>query len=448
MTDRLRIAYFSPLNPQRSGISDYSEELLPFLAARDFEIDLYVDGFKPANRALLKRFAWFDYKSEPSRLGALPSYDAVVYHMGNDHRYHAGIYEAARATPGVIVLHDFSLQHFFLGLARERGDSNVYLDEAEACEGPEIRAEAEQALSGGAVPSIQADPSSFPLNCRLVNSAEAIIVHSEWSRSRLTRIAPTVPVRRINMHVLPDALAKTHDAPADGGRRVELASFGHVTTEKGIGRTLRVLADLRASSDFHYTLVGQPDNFDVEEMVRAHGLSDRVTITGFVSLEEFQRRIAETDIAVNLRDRTVGETSASVCRVMAAGIPVVVSNAGWFAELPDDAAVKVEPGETADASLRTSLSRLIDDAALRQRIGENARRHVLDEHSIEKSAAAYAAFIHETVARRARRRLIRRVSSEFSTLGVKTTDERLLRGVAAEITRLVPEESTSNGQAL
>lgn len=444
MTDKLRIAYFSPLNPQRSGISDYSEELLPFLAARDFEIDLFVDGFKPSNRALLERFAWFDYQSEPSRLGALPGYDSVVYHMGNDHRYHARIYDAARATPGVIVLHDFSLQHFFHGLARERGDWNLYLDEAGACEGPEIRAEAEQALLGGAVPSIHADPSSFPLNCRLVNSAEAIIVHSEWSRSRLKRIAPAVPVSRINMHVLPDALAKTHDTSADGGRRVELASFGHVTTEKGIGRTLRVLADLRAGRDFHYTLVGQPDNFDVEETVRAHGLSDRVTITGFVSLEEFQRRIAETDIAVNLRDRTVGETSASVCRVMAAAVPVVVSNVGWFAELPDDAAVKVAPGETADASLRESLSRLIDDAALRRRIGENARRHVLAEHSIEKSAAAYAAFIRETVARRARRRLLRRVSSEFSTLGVKAADERLLRGVAAEITRLAPVELTSD----
>ncbi len=443
MTDRLKIAFFSPLNPQRSGISDYSEELLPFLAACDLEIDLYVDGFKPTNRLLIGSFAWFDYQSEPSRLRELPNYDAVVYHMGNDHRYHAGVYDAARATPGVIVLHDFSLQHFFLGLARERADPNIYLDEVGACEGPALRAEAEDSLNGGAIPSIQADPASFPLNCRLVTSAESIIVHSEWSASRLKHIAPTVPIRRINMHVLPDVFAKKHEAPGGDARRVELASFGHVTTEKGIGRTLRVLASLRASHDFHYTLVGQPDNYDVAEMVRDHGLRDRVTITGFVTLEEFQRRIAETDIAVNLRDRTVGETSASVCRVMAAGVPVVVSNVGWFAELPDDAAVKVEPSETGDASLRAGLSRLMEDAALRRQIGENARRYFLDQHSIEKSAAAYAAAIRETVERRARRRLVGRVTSEFSKLGVKITDERLLRGVATEITRIVPTKSIS-----
>src|SRR5688500_17037482 len=160
MTDKLSIAYFSPLNPQRSGISDYSEELLPFLADQNLRIDLYVDGFKPAGRALLERFAWFDYRSDRSLLGGLGRYDAVVYHMGNDHRYHAGIYEAARATPGVIVLHDFSLQHFFLGLARERGDASVYLDEVGACAGPELRAEAEESLAGRAIPSIQADPAS------------------------------------------------------------------------------------------------------------------------------------------------------------------------------------------------------------------------------------------------------------------------------------------------
>ena len=51
----MRVAYFSPLNPQPSGISDYSEELLPHLAA-GAEIELFVDGFAPSNAALVSRF--------------------------------------------------------------------------------------------------------------------------------------------------------------------------------------------------------------------------------------------------------------------------------------------------------------------------------------------------------------------------------------------------------
>ena len=434
----MRIAYFSPLGPQKSGIADYSEELLPYLAA-GAEIELFVDGFAPSNAALVSRFPVHDYRARPERLSLLPHFDAAVYHMGNDHRYHEGIYEAALRSPGVLVLHDYSLQNFFVGLARERGDAAVYLDELAHSHGEELRAEAEYTLARGALPAIQADPVGFPLNRRVTNRAEAIIVHSEWSRARLARTAPAVPVRRINMHAPPGAPARRQargEGPAR--RRVELASFGHVTTEKGVGRTLRALAALREAYDFHYTLVGQPDGFDVEEIVRTSGLADRVTITGFVSLAEFQRRIAETDIAVNLRDRTFGETSASVCRLMAAGVPVVVSNVGWFTELPDAAAIKIDPGPESDAALRAHLARLIKDEPLRRRIGENARRHALAEHAIERSASAYLDFIAETIRLRQRRRIVRRVSEELGALGVGPSNESLLRGVAAEIARLVP----------
>src|SRR6266705_1319502 len=80
----MKLAYFSPLGPQRSGISDYSEELLPHLAA-GAEITLFVDGFHPLNRELTSRFEVCDYRRQRSSLRELERFDAVVYHMGNDH---------------------------------------------------------------------------------------------------------------------------------------------------------------------------------------------------------------------------------------------------------------------------------------------------------------------------------------------------------------------------
>ncbi len=138
------LAYFSPLGPQRSGISDYSEELLPHLADAGARVTLFVDGFRPSNAGLASRFDVRDYRRDPSALEDLGRFDAAVYHMGNDHRYHAGILDAMRARPGVVVFHDFALQDFFLGLARERGDLRVYLDEVAACHGEEARREAEE----------------------------------------------------------------------------------------------------------------------------------------------------------------------------------------------------------------------------------------------------------------------------------------------------------------
>jgi len=414
--------------------------LLPHLAG-GAEIDLFVDGFKPANASVLERFRWFDYRAHPAALNRLGDYDAIVYHIGNDHRYHKGIYETARAFPGIVVLHDFALQTFFLGLSREGGDMSLYLDELEACHGAQVRADFAAMLERGAFSLSHTEALRFPLNYRIVRNAEAIIVHSEWSRSRLSVIAPAVPVARINHHVLPDE-EQSQPLRSDVAKRrgVEIASFGHVTTEKGIERTLRVLASLRRTYDFHYTLVGQPDGFEVSEVVRAYDLTDRVTITGYVSMEEFKRRIQTTDIALNLRERTVGETSGSVCRVMAAGVPPVVSNVGWFAELPDDAAIKIDAGENADALLRAYLVKLMEDSGLRQRIGANARRYVREEHAIEKSAKEYLDFIRETVAQRERRRFVRRVSSEIALCGINPTNENFLRGVATEIAWLTPTD--------
>jgi 2-polyprenyl-3-methyl-5-hydroxy-6-metoxy-1,4-benzoquinol methylase/glycosyltransferase involved in cell wall biosynthesis len=437
----MRLAYFSPLGPQRSGIADYSEELLPHLAAAGAEVTLFVEGFRPADEALARRFEVRDYRRDPGALGSLGGFDAAVYHMGNDHRYHAGVLDAARAHPGVVVFHDFALQDFFLGLARSRGDMRLYLDEVAACHGEEARRAAEESLARGATPAAFARPLDFPLNCRLARGAEGILVHSDWSRARFAAIAPGVPVRRVNHHITPTAAEALPREKHDAQGPVRIASFGLITPDKGIERALRALAALRDGYDFRYTLVGDPNSyFDVRALVRECGLEDRVEITGHVSLEEFERRIGETDVALNLRERTVGETSGSLCRIMAAGVCAVVSSVGWFGELPGDCVVKVEPGEHADELLRSYLARLIEDAPLRARLGANARRHFVAEHDIRKSAEGYIQFIREVVAARPRKRLLAGLSAELSLLGVEPDlDDALVRAVAAEFAALAPE---------
>ncbi len=433
----MKLAYFSPLGPQRSGISDYSEELLPHLAA-GAEITLFVDGFHPLNRDLTSRFKVCDYRRQRSSLRELERFDAAVYHMGNDHRYHAGILKASQQRSGVVVFHDFALQEFFLGLARERGDLRLYLDEVEFCHGRDAREEAAESLARGALPSMLARPIEFPLNCRIANSAEGIIVHSEWSRARFAGIAPTVPIARIAM---PVKLSAGSRPPSSSSDEVKIASFGLITPGKGIEQSLRALSVLKKTHRFRYSLVGETNPyFDVREMVRRYRMEDCVEITGHVTLEEFKRRIDETDIALNIRERTVGETSASLCRLMAAGVCSVVADAGWYAELPNDSVVKIPLDPRSDKLLLAYLERLIDDQSLRIRIGENARRHALEEHSLERRAADYLNFIREVIDQRPRRKLIAGVSRELSLLNAKSSDESFLRAVAEDVASLIPAE--------
>jgi glycosyltransferase involved in cell wall biosynthesis len=129
------------------------------------------------------------------------------------------------------------------------------------------------------------------------------------------------------------------------------------------------------------------------------GVEDAVIATGRVpDLETFAAHIAATDIAVNLRKPTLGETSASLLRVMAGGVAALVTDAGWYAELPDQTCVKVSPDADAEA-LADAMLALAGDAARRQRIGAQARDYVAQVHRWENVASAYLAFMRDVLAR-------------------------------------------------
>jgi glycosyltransferase involved in cell wall biosynthesis/2-polyprenyl-3-methyl-5-hydroxy-6-metoxy-1,4-benzoquinol methylase len=398
----LKLAVFSPLNPQPSGISDYTEELLPRLA-RGAEVDLYVDGFEPSNPAVIANFKRFDYARHPHLLRRLDRYDAVLYQFGNDPRYHAGMHAVMREVPGIVVLHDFAYQHFFIGLSQMREDPGVYLRELEACEGALERSRAEAAFAAGVLPPQLASPLTWPLNQRLVAGARGVIVHSAWAEARLKEQGVVAPVAHIPLLVeFADAAVPSAGMGKSG--EAFLGSFGLATPEKGIERTLRCLAALRAEYAFRYWVVGGGNpHCDVAGLAERMGLADRVTITGHVPFSELRCRMAAMDIGINLREGTVGETSASLIRLLAAGVPCVVTDVGGFHELPEDCVVKIPAGAAGDAELERGLRRLLDDPLLRVSMGARARAYAAEMHSSRRAGDAYLDFISAVVEGRAGR---------------------------------------------
>src|SRR5690348_11403515 len=90
---QMRVAFFSPMPPARSGIADYSEALAA--ALRPF-VDLEV-------------FTKADPRFDAAR------YDAVVYQIGNN-QWHDFVYETALQHPGVVVMHESNLHHLITDL--------------------------------------------------------------------------------------------------------------------------------------------------------------------------------------------------------------------------------------------------------------------------------------------------------------------------------------------
>ena len=166
--------------------------------------------------------------------------------------------------------------------------------------------------------------------------------------------------------------------------------------------TLTVEAFARLRQDYptaRYVVVGDDskDDFDLVAWIEEHNLNDAVTYTGYCAdLQVFRSWIAAADVLVNLRYPTVGETSATALRGLAAGRTVIVSDHGWYAELPDEVCVKVPPND-GDALLAT-MRQLASDPGLREAIGTRAAAYAREEHAPARAAERYVAFIEEVLA--------------------------------------------------
>ncbi len=96
--------------------------------------------------------------------------------------------------------------------------------------------------------------------------------------------------------------------------------------------------------------------------------------------------MAACDVLVNLRYPTMGETSGSVMRALSLGKALVVSDVGWFAELPDDVVLKVPVDEFEVPMLEAAMVFAVEH---KERLGATARAYVERQHALSRVADAY-----------------------------------------------------------
>ena len=394
---RMRIAYFSPLSPVRSGVADYSEELLPHLA-QHAEIDLFVDADAIARPARVNGLDAFDYHLLDD-LATTRHYDICLYHMGNS-PHHEYIYRTLLRRPGVTVLHEAVIHNFIAMRTLRRGNVGGYMREMGYAYGREGIHTARRVLFGVQLPSVAA---AYPLNARVIDSSLGVIVHSEFVRQQVIAHSPQTRVAKINHHS-----AHPPVGPSPKILRMELgiapeqfvvATLGFVTPTKRIDVVLRAFARLRTLRPHAlYIIVGDmPPSCDVRSIIEELALEDAVRLTGYVSMEEYSRYLSVADTCVNLRYPTMGATSGSVLRAMAASKAVIVSDVGWFSELPDGTCAKVDVGKSEEDILVAYLEFLAANPDMREKLGSNARSYVEREHTIENSAASYIQFIQQVL---------------------------------------------------
>jgi len=388
-----RLAYFSPLPPERSGIADYSAEHLPYLAELA-RVTLFTAQPEQVAAELQTAFAVrsiSDYGPESSR------YDIAVYHMGNS-MYHEAMYHVLLRYPGITVLHDHGLHHFMATRTLPRGDFAGYAREMGYVLGAEGVDLAYRIRHG------QAEYPLFTVSLseRVLDHSLGVIVHSHYAQHRIREVRPNLPVSvvpaPIRTSLGPLRSRAELGCPEDA---LVFASAGQVISIKQITSALEAFARLRG--DFphaRYVVIGaelNPD-LDLQTWLQERDFGDAVISTGYLAdTRDFVSWIAAADVLVNLRYPTVGETSATALRGLAAGRPVIVSDHGWYAELPDNACIKVAPNDSE--AVYQAMRRLAGDATARREIGQRAAAYAQREHSLDTAARRYLDFIEETFRR-------------------------------------------------
>lgn len=395
----MRIAFFSSLNPKPSGISDYSEALLPHLATQVDQVDVFIEDYEPSIPLFCDRLRVRHYREfEPEyRAGR---YDAVLYHIGNN-PYHVYIYDLALRIPGVLVLHEFNLHHLLANVTIARQDWEGYFQEVEYNAGPAALERAQKVREGLQEP----DYDNIAMNRRLLEQSRGAIVHSDYVVRQVQENGFLLPLRKIQHGVeIPavDAgkarrrLARLAGFSLDNGTPV-LGVFGFLKSYKRIHEVLRAFARLcKLYPKAKLVLVGEEHpQYPLRPLISELAIDDAVRILGYVDLETFVDCMAACDICVNLRGPTAGETSGSFLRALALGKPTLVSEIGTFLELPDDVAVKIPVTGREIDWLFEYMRILLEEPVLARAIGERGLAYAAQECSWPKVAAEYVEFLKQ-----------------------------------------------------
>jgi glycosyltransferase involved in cell wall biosynthesis len=169
-----------------------------------------------------------------------------------------------------------------------------------------------------------------------------------------------------------------------------IGCVGNINASKRIPQLLEAFAALRAGHpDARLLLVGA----DLD--ARLTDLPEGVERVDYVDEPRLWSLMGACDVCVSLRAPTMGETSGSVIRALVLGKPLVVSDVGWFAELPDKVALKVQVDAHEAETLGAALELLASNDRARTAMGDAARSYVTAEHDLERSAEAYVAALEE-----------------------------------------------------
>jgi glycosyltransferase involved in cell wall biosynthesis len=423
---RPRIAWFVDSATTQTLSSYCSELLLPLLSSR-FDIELFTDAVCLDARELPVHHYLTAYRRHHEAPFDLFFYQLEDGKPGRFARTHLGL------LPGIVWVHDLYLQ--------DHGPEGLYTS-------PWERTVAQ--FRDSEVPFFEracAPHQLWPRACREVSLAPVLLFSSRWAMRDFStfiseRIEPYPGGQRVEFLPVPVTVE------GEASRRLNssvlrLASIGTVNVED---RAYKILPALReAICECHLTwLVDSHEVLRARELIEEFSVRERVTLVEGRTVQRWREILGTSDVALHMHRSPFGHLAPYLQFSLAAGIPVVVSDAAEGAQLAQNCVFRVVPGVTEAAELAElfgSLSKISLES-----IGRRGREYVESESEVSRVAERLVALFHqslpgmkhcserwESLQQRASRALIEEVLSLAGDAPAGCGAEQILVPIAREL---------------
>jgi glycosyltransferase involved in cell wall biosynthesis len=370
----MTVGFYSPMPPAPTGVADYSAALLQQLRQHG------------------------DVRLAPDTC------DLPVYHIGNN-PLHTAIHELAVAKPGVVVLHDALLHHFYLGSFGK----TEYTREFVYNYGEFAQDEADTLWRNRAL-SAQ-DPRFFarPMLRRIAETAQAVVVHNPAAALTVREHSPETPVFELpHFYERPQSPSQSATAAAISRFRSQLgipengfvfAVFGYLRESKRLIPALKVFGRLRQlNPKLHLLVAGQFVSKDLAHSAAPFQKQPGVHFLPHLAPAEFDIALASVDCCINLRYPTAGETSGIAIRAMGSAKPVIATAGEEWGRFPGCALFQIPPGPAESEALFCAMAALAQRPDLACEMGRQAADHIQRYHSLASAASEYWKLLCRTFA--------------------------------------------------
>ncbi|MBI4633963.1 MAG: glycosyltransferase family 4 protein [Deltaproteobacteria bacterium] len=224
----------------------------------------------------------------------------------------------------------------------------------------------------------------------LLRQAREITATSRFLADATAQLAPAGKT----VHVIPfgiDCTMFSRKGKRAADSVVRIGFIKHLEPKYGPDDLLKAMAIIaKQIPDVHLTLVGhgQMEPFLKDLAVRL-GIETHLRFTGYVPYERVPELLAGMDIFVMPSVEHSETFGVAAIEAQAMEVPVVASNVGGVSEAVMDGktGILVEPRNIQQ--LAAAIIKLIREPELRQRMGEEGRRFVLQNYNIEENVRLF-----------------------------------------------------------